>query len=222
MKLIKIFFCLFIFFLFFKSFKATAYNLSDQLNNFFKKEYSLKTKNIKTIIHTPLKKNFFCKKPVFSLVNNLHNFGIIDIILICGSQHKYLQVELQAEGEYVIAKKKILRGTKIRGDDLIKVVGRLDTLPRGAYLNEKDLINRVNLRDIFPFQPITSFMTRPYWLVKMNQLVTVKMKGVDFEVIFVGKSLSNGAERQKIRVQLKNGKVLTGVINNNSEVIVFL
>ncbi|AYN24733.1 flagellar basal body P-ring formation chaperone FlgA [Buchnera aphidicola] len=222
MKLIKIFFCLFIFFLFSKSFKANAYSLSDQLNNFFKKEYALKTKNIKTIIHTPLKKKFFCKKPIFSLVNNIHDFGILDILLTCGDQHHYLQVELQAEGEYVIAKKKIPRGTKIREEDLEKIVGRLDTLPRSTYFNKKDVINRVNLRDIFPFQPITSFMTRPFWLVKTNQQVTVKMKGIDFEVVFVGKSLSNGAKKQKIRVQIKNGKVLTGIINENGEVIVFL
>ncbi|WP_295164393.1 flagellar basal body P-ring formation chaperone FlgA [uncultured Buchnera sp.] len=222
MKLIKIFFCLFIFFLSFKSFKANAYNLSDQLNDFFKKEYTLKTKNIKTIIHTPLKKKILCKKPIFSLVNNNHNFGIVDIILICGAQHQYLQVELQVEGEYIIAKKKIPRGTRIRDGDLKKMVGRLDTLPRSTYLNKKDVINRVNLRDIFPFQPITSFMTRPYWLVKINQQVTVKMKGIDFEVVFLGKALSNGVKKQKIRVQIKNGKVLTGMIDKNGEVIVFL
>lgn len=222
MKIIRIFFCLFIFFLSFKSFKIHAYNLSDQLNDFFRKEYVLKTKKLNTIIHTPLKKKIFCKKPVFSLVNDSHDFGMIDIILICGVQHQYLQVELQAEGEYITAKKKIPRGTKIREEDLKKTMGRLDTLPRNTYLNKKDVINRVNLRDIFPFQPITSFMTRPYWLIKANQQVTIKMKGINFQFILLGKSLSNGSFKEKIRVQIKNGKILTGKVNKNGEVVVIL
>jgi flagella basal body P-ring formation protein FlgA len=218
----KIFFYLLIFFLSFNSLKINAYNLNDQLNDFFKKEYSLNIKNLKTIIRTPLKQNSFCKKPTFSLVNNVHNFGLTDVILICGAKHQFLQVELQAEGEYVTAKKKIPRGTKIKREDLKKIIGRLDTLPRSTYLNKEDVINRVNIRDIFPFQPITSFMTRPYWIVKTNQKVIIKMIGIDFEVVFMGKSLNNATKKEKIRVQIKNGKILTGKINENGEVVVVL
>ncbi|CAL4323391.1 flagellar basal body P-ring formation chaperone FlgA [Buchnera aphidicola] len=222
MQLIKIFFYLFISFLSFQPFNVHAWNLVDELNNFFKKEYFLKTRNIKVIIHTPLKKKLICEKPVFSLVNNIHDFGLIDIILMCGSQKQYLQIELQVEGEYIIAKKKISRGTKIAERDLKSIVGRLDVLPRGTYFNKKDVINRVNLRDIFPFQPITSFITRPCWLIKNNQQVTVKLQGKNFEIILIGKSLNHGNRREKIRVKIKSGKILTGIISKRGEVVVIL
>lgn len=222
MQLIKIFFYLFISFLFFQCFELNAYNLVNQLNDFFKKEYFLKTKKITVIIHTPLKKKLVCEKPLFSLVNNIHDFGLVDVILMCGNQKQYLQVELQVEGEYIIARKKISRGTKISEKDLRSIVGRLDVLPHGTYFNKKNVINRISLRDIFPFQPITSFITRPCWLVKNNQQVIIKFKGVNFEIDSIGKSLNNGNKKEKIRVKIKSGKILTGIINKHGEVVVIL
>ncbi|ALD15279.1 flagellar basal body P-ring biosynthesis protein FlgA [Buchnera aphidicola (Aphis glycines)] len=218
MKLLKIFFIL----LFFLSFKISADDLINHLNKFFKKEYSLNTKNFKILFHVPLKTNQVCKKPYFLLSNHFHNARLFDILYICGHQHRFLKLELQVQGQYIVAKKKIFRGTKISESDLKSITGSLNNLPNGTYLNKQDVINRVNLRDIFPFQPITSFMTRAFWVIRLNKEVTIKFKGNNFEIITTGKALDNGGINEKIRIQIKSGKIFTGIINNDREVIVVL
>ncbi|QCI19896.1 MAG: flagellar basal body P-ring formation chaperone FlgA [Buchnera aphidicola (Brevicoryne brassicae)] len=209
------------FFLFVLPLKVNSITLTDQLNNFFKKEFSLK-ENVNIIIRTPPKKNIYCKKPYFSILNNFHYLGLTDVIVICGKKHHYLKIELQEKGEYIVANRKIPRGTKIQESDLKILIGRLDQLPNNTYLNKKDVVNRVNLRDIFPLQPITSCMTRPSWLVEFNQQITLIIYGKSFTVSSQAKSLSNGAENENVRVKTKNGKIITGVVNKNGEVIVSL
>ncbi|CAL4323342.1 Flagella basal body P-ring formation protein FlgA [Buchnera aphidicola (Protaphis terricola)] len=215
MKLIKIFFISLLFF----SFNIYADDLINRLNKLFKEEYTLNINNFEIILRTPLIKNKTCKNPNFLLPGNFNHFGLFDILYICGEQHQHLKVELQMKGEYIVACKKIPRGTKISDSDLKVITGRLDNLPNGTYLHKKDVINKVNIRDILPFQPITSFMTHVFWLVKANDQVTVKIKGKNFEIITFGKALSNGGAQENIRVQIKSGKIITGKINKNREVI---
>ncbi|QIQ41358.1 MAG: flagellar basal body P-ring formation protein FlgA [Buchnera aphidicola (Aphis urticata)] len=218
MKLLKFFFIL----LFFLSFKINSNDLTNHLNEFFKQEYSLNPKNFKILIRTPFKKNQICKKPYFLLSNHFYNFSLFDMLYICGKQHQFLKLELQVKGHYIVAKNKIVRGTKISESDLKVIFGRLDKLPHGTYLNKKDVINRVNLRDILPLQPITSFITRTFWIVTLNKEVTIKFEGKNFEIITTGKALGNGGIKEKIRVQIKDRKIVTGTINGNGEVIVVL
>lgn len=207
------------FFLFFFSFKVNAISLTDQLNSFFKKEFYFR-KNVNIIIRTPLKKNIFCKKPYFSILNNFHYLGLTDILLVCGKTHHFLKIELQEKGEYIVANRKIPRGTKIQESDLKVLIGRLDKLPDNTYLNKKDVINKVNIRDIFPLQPITSFMTRPFWLVKFNQQITIIICSKYLTVSSQAKSLSNGAENDNVRVKTKTGKIITGIVNKMGQVVI--
>ncbi|WP_261979670.1 flagellar basal body P-ring formation chaperone FlgA [Buchnera aphidicola] len=204
----------------FLSFKVNAISLTDQLIHFFKKEYPIKKDHIHVIIRTQLKKNIYCKKPFFSVPSNFRYLGLVDVLLTCNQRHYYLQVELQTKGEYIVAKRKILRGTKIQISDLKMLIGRLDTLPKNTYFKKEDVIDKVSLRDIFPLQPITSFMIRPFWLVKVNQKVIIIIHEENFTISSTAISLNNGAENDKIRVKTKNGQILTGIINKNKEVIV--
>lgn len=200
--------------------KFNFFDLNKQLNIFFKKEYPFNKDNINIIIRTPLKKNIYCKKPVFSLLRNIHTFGLIDVLLTCNQERYYLQVEVQVEGEYIVANRPIPRGTKITESDLKILIGRLDMLPNNTYRKKKDVINRINLHDFVPLQPITSFMTRPFWLVTVNQQVTVIINDKNFMISSQAKSLSNGAKNDIIRVKTKTGKIIHGVINENGEVLV--
>ncbi|AEO08684.1 flagella basal-body P-ring formation protein FlgA precursor [Buchnera aphidicola str. Ak (Acyrthosiphon kondoi)] len=202
--------------------KFNFFNVTKQLNDFFKKEYPFNKDDISIILRTPLKKNISCKKPIFSLVSNFHTLGLMDVLLICNKKHYYLTVEIQAKGEYIAANRKIPRGTKIQESDLKILTGRLDILPNNTYRKKKDVINRINLCDFSPLQPITSFMTRPFWLVKVNQQVTVIINGNNFSVVSKAKSLSNGSKNENIRVKTKNGKIINGIINEKGEIIVSL
>ncbi|QCI24402.1 flagellar basal body P-ring formation protein FlgA [Buchnera aphidicola (Muscaphis stroyani)] len=213
---------IFYFFLFFLSFRVNAFNLTDQLTHFFEKNHLFDNKKIHVILHTQLKKNIFCKRPFFSLLQNFHYFGLIEVLYTCGKDRQYLQVEVQVEGEYVTANKKILRGSRIKESDLKIIIGRLDTLPNHTYFQMKDVINKVSLRDIFPFQPVTSFMVRPLWLVKINQMVNIVVHGVNFIIFTKGKALENAANNENVRVKINNNNVINGKVNENGEVIVFM
>lgn len=202
--------------------KFNFFDLTRQLNIFLKQQYPSNKDHISIILRTPLKKNISCKKPIFSLLNNFRKLGLIDVLLTCNKQYYYLTVEIQSEGEYIAANRKIPRGTIIKESDLKVLIGRLDKLPNNTFRNKKDVINRVNLRDFLPLQPITSLMTHPFWMVKVNQQVTVIIDGHNFTIFSRAKSLSNGAIHENIRVQTKTGKIINGIINQNGEVIVSL
>jgi len=201
--------------------KYNFFNVTEQLNAFLKKEHLYKD-NISIIVRTPLKKNIYCKKSVFSFLNNSNTLGLIDILFTCDTKNYYLTVEIQSEGEYVAANRKIPRGTKIQESDLKILRGRLDILPNNIYRKKKDIINKVNLRDLFPFQPITFSMTRPFWIVKLNQQVTIIINGNNFQISSTAKALNNGSENENIRVKTKNGNIINGIVNKNGEVIVSL
>nr|WP_254301601.1 flagellar basal body P-ring formation chaperone FlgA [Buchnera aphidicola] len=202
--------------------KFNFFDLTQQLNIFLKQQYPSNKDHISIILRTPLKKNISCKKPIFSLLNNFRKLGLIDVLLTCNKQYYYLTVEIQSEGEYIAANRKIPRGTIIKESDLKVLIGRLDKLPNNTFRNKKDVINRVNLRDFLPLQPITSLMTHPFWIIKVNQQVTVIINGHNFTIFSRAKSLSNGAIHENIRVQTKTGKIINGIINQNGEVIVSL
>ncbi|AHG60051.1 flagellar basal body P-ring formation chaperone FlgA [Buchnera aphidicola] len=210
------------FFLLCLSYQVDALSLNEKLNDFFKKEYPFKKNRMHIIIRTPLKDHLNCKKPFFSILSNLRDLSLVDVLLKCDTRQYFLQVEIQTQGEYIVAKRKIPRGTKIQKSDLKILIGRLDMLPNNTYLKKEDVINRVNLRDIFPLQPITSFITRPFWLVQVNQQVKIIFKGDGFTISSIAKSLNNGAENEKVRIKTKNGKIITGIVNKNGEVIVSL
>ncbi|WP_261979614.1 flagellar basal body P-ring formation chaperone FlgA [Buchnera aphidicola] len=218
MKLIK---TIIFFLLFFLTCTSNAHNLTEKLNDFFKKTFPHK-KNVTVIIRTPLKKNFFCEKPVFSFPNNLNRLGLTHILLICGKKHHYLKVEFQQKGKYIVANRKIPRGTKITESDLKVEIGQLENLPYNTCIHKKDVINKVNLRDIFPLQPITSFIIRPFWTVRINQSIKIIIRGENFFISSQATSLSNGSENERIRIKTKNGKIITGIVNKNGEVIVSL
>ncbi|QCI16257.1 flagellar basal body P-ring formation protein FlgA [Buchnera aphidicola (Artemisaphis artemisicola)] len=210
------------FFLLFLTFHVNAITLTNQLNNFLKKEYPFKKDIISIIIRTPLKKNIYCEKPVFSILNNINYIGLKDVLLTCIKKHYYLKIEIHAKGEYIVANRNIPRGTKIKESDLKVLIGRIDLLPSYTYRRKQDVINRVNLRDILPFQVITSLITRPFWIVKIHQQVTVIIHSNNFTIFSKAKSLSNGSENDTIRIKTKTGKIITGTINKSGEVIVFL
>jgi len=201
--------------------KFNFFDITEQLNAFLKKEHLYKDdKSI--IIRTPLKKNIYCKKSFFSFLGNSDTLGLIDVLLTCDEKHYYLTVEVQSEGEYIVPNRKIPRGTKIQESDLKILRGRLDILPNNIYRKKKDIINKVNLRDLFPFQPITPSMIRPFWIVKLNQKVTIIINGNNFQITSTGKALKNGSENENIRVKTKNGNIINGIINKNGQVIVSL
>lgn len=201
--------------------KSDSFTLTKQIKNFLKKEKFFNEDDINVIIHTPLNKKIqYCSKPVFSLLKHSHTFGLIDLLLTCDKLTYYLTVEIQSKGEYIVASKYIPHGMIIKESDLKILIGRVDKLPNHAYRKKKDVIGRVNIRDFFPLQTITSFMTHPFWLVHINQEVDIIIQGNNFTISAKGKALNNGAKNDKIRVKTSTGKIIHGFVNKKGEVVI--
>ncbi|QCI23870.1 flagellar basal body P-ring formation protein FlgA [Buchnera aphidicola (Macrosiphoniella sanborni)] len=198
--------------------------LTHKIYNFFKKEKFFKDfreDSIDILIRTPLKKKIYCEKPILSLVSYIRNSNIVDLMLTCNKKKYYLTVEIQSVGKYIVANKYIPHGTKIQASDLKILTGRLDQLPHHTYRRKKDVIGRVNSRDIFPLQPITTFMIHPVWLVRVNQQVKIIIQGKNFTISSEAKSLNNGSENEMVRVKTNTGKIIQGIVNKKGEVIIF-
>ncbi|WP_367672897.1 flagellar basal body P-ring formation chaperone FlgA [Buchnera aphidicola] len=147
---------------------------------------------------------------------------MIDVLLTCDNITRHLNIELQVKGKYITANRFIPKGSCIIFSDLKTMTGRIDMLPYQTYFDKKDVINKVNLRDIFPLKPITSFMLRPMWMVTIHQRVNVIIKGVNFKIISHGTALKNASKNQLVPVKIYNNCILSGIVNSNGDVIIHM
>lgn len=86
--------------------------------------------------------------------NNSRLWGNVNVLARCGNDKRYLQVNVQATGNYVVAAMPIVRGGKLEAGNVKLKRGRLDTLPPRTVLDINQLVDAVSLRDLSPDQPI--------------------------------------------------------------------
>ncbi|WP_422667254.1 flagellar basal body P-ring formation chaperone FlgA [Buchnera aphidicola] len=146
----------------------------------------------------------------------------MDILLTCDTFTKHLKTEVQVTGKYIVANRFLPRGTYISKSDLKIISGRLDILPYQTYFNEKDVIKKIALKNIFPLQSITSFMIRPFWLVHINQKVTIIIIGTNFKIISKGTALKNGANNELVPIKMSNNHIIHGLVNKYGNVVIYL
>lgn len=86
--------------------------------------------------------------------NNSRLWGNVNVLARCGNDKRYLQVNVQATGNYVVAAMPIARGGKLEAGNVKLKRGRLDTLPPRTVLDINQLVGAISLRDLSPDQPI--------------------------------------------------------------------
>lgn len=86
--------------------------------------------------------------------NNSRLWGNVNVLARCGNDKRYLQVNVQATGNYVVAAMPIARGGKLEAGNVKLKRGRLDTLPPRTVLDINQLVDAISLRDLSPDQPI--------------------------------------------------------------------
>lgn len=84
----------------------------------------------------------------------------MNVLARCGNDKRYVQVNVQATGNYVVAAMPIVRGGKLESASVKLKRGRLDTLPPRTVLDVNQLVDAVSLRDLTPGQPIQLTMLR--------------------------------------------------------------
>lgn len=201
---------------------ASAVDLSAQLTQFFQARDVQHAAGMKVEIKTPQAQWPSCEAPQFSLPGNSRLWGPMSVATTCGDTRRFLQVQVQVTGDYLVATRLLARGTTVSAEDFRLQSGRLDTLPARTLFDAKSVADAVVLRDIQPGQPVTQSMMRQPWRVKAGQSVMVIASGEGFNASGEGKALNNAFLAQSVRVRMGNGQVVSGKVDADGNILISL
>ncbi|QHM70604.1 flagellar basal body P-ring formation chaperone FlgA [Mixta intestinalis] len=199
-----------------------AEDLSAQLNRFFKARDPLHAAGITVVVRTPQAQWPACATPQFSLPGNSRLWGLMSIAANCDRERRYLQVEVQVSGDYVVVNRPIARGSALSAADVSLRQGRLDTLPARTVLDAQQIVDAVSVRDLVPDQPLTLSMVRQPWRVKAGQQVMVIAQGDGFNASGEGRALNNATATQRVRVRMGNGQIVSGNVDADGNILISL
>ncbi|WBM69227.1 flagellar basal body P-ring formation chaperone FlgA [Buttiauxella sp. WJP83] len=201
---------------------ALASILDAPLSQFFQQRLAGMSDDVTVIVKTPDAQLPPCPLPDFSMPGNSRLWGNVSVMAQCGNDKRYIQAEVQASGNYVVAAQALPRGSVITESQLQLKHGRLDQLPPRAILDLRQVSSAVTLRDIAPNQPILMSMVRQSWRVKAGQQVQVVAAGEGFSVNSEGKALNNAAVSQNARVRMSSGQIVSGVVDADGNILISL
>lgn len=204
---------------------ASAGDLTAQLNQFFKSRYGENSNvadTVSVVVKTPQAQWPQCENPQFSLPGNSRMWGNMSVAANCDQNRRYLQVQVQVTGSYIVAARQVTRGSALTADDVRVQQGRLDTLPSRAVMTADQITDAVALRDIAPGQAMTLMMVRQPWRVKAGQNVTVTASGGGFSVTSEGRAMNNATTAQLVRVRMTSGQIVSGKVDADGNILISL
>lgn len=201
---------------------ASAADLTSQLTDFFKARDVEHAQGMQVVLRTPQNQWPACETPQFSLPGNSRMWGNISVAANCGQERRYLQVQVQVSGNYLVVSRQVARGATLTAEDMTMTNGRLDTLPARTLDSPAQATDAVAMRDLVPGQPITQMMVRLPWRVKAGQDVMVIAQGEGFNASGEGKAMENATTAQPVRVRMSNGQVVSGRVNSDGNILITL
>ncbi|RAY83379.1 flagellar basal body P-ring formation protein FlgA [Enterobacter hormaechei subsp. steigerwaltii] len=199
-----------------------AEGLEDQLNAFFAQKLAGFSDDVRVTVRTPPNLYPSCEAPSFSVTGSTRLWGNVNVLARCANEKRYLQVAVQATGNYVVAAVPIPRGSLLQPDSVTLKRGRLDQLPPRTMLDINQAQEAVSLRDVAPGQAIQLSMLRQAWRVKAGQQVMVVANGEGFSINSEGKALNNAAVAQNARVRMSSGLVVSGTVGPDGNILINL
>ncbi|MEZ6878072.1 flagellar basal body P-ring formation chaperone FlgA [Enterobacter sp. KBR-315C3_2022] len=199
-----------------------ADDLNGQLAAFFTQQLAGFSDEVVINVRTPPNLLPSCEAPSFSVTGSARLWGNVNVLARCPGEKRYLQVAVQATGNYVVAAQPIARGSVLQASSVTLKRGRLDQLPPKTMLDISQAQEAVTLRDVAPGQPIQLFMLRQAWRVKAGQRVMVVANGDGFSINGEGKALNNAAVAQNARVRMSSGQVVSGTVDTDGNILINL
>ncbi|MBB1199715.1 flagellar basal body P-ring formation protein FlgA [Enterobacteriaceae bacterium 89] len=202
--------------------QALAQDLSRQLNDFFSQRLVGFSDTVEVNIRSNANLLPQCEQPALSVMSSNKLWGNQTVLAQCGTEKRYIQVLVQATGNYVVASQPIARGSVLQQTSVELKRGRLDQLPPRTMLDINQAQDAVMLRDVAPGQPIQLSMLRQSWRVKAGQKVQVIASGEGFSVNGEGQALNNAAVAQNARVRMPSGQVVSGQVDSDGNILINL
>lgn len=201
---------------------AQAENLQAQLTTFFAQQLAGFSDEVSVTVRTPPNLYPSCEQPSFTVTGTTKLWGNVNVLARCANEKRYLQVAVQATGNYVVAAAPIARGSVLQASSVTLKRGRLDQLPPRTMLDIDQAQDAVSLRDMAPGQAIQLSMLRKAWRVKAGQQVMVVANGDGFSINSEGKALNNAAVAQNARVRMSSGQVVSGTVDSDGNILINL
>lgn len=199
-----------------------AEGLQDRLTAFFAQQLEGFSDDVKVTVRTPPNLYPSCEQPSFTVTGTTKLWGNVNVLARCASEKRYLQVAVQATGNYVVAAVPVARGSVLQSNSVTLKRGRLDQLPPRTMLDINQAQDAVSLRDLAPGQAIQLSMLRQAWRVKAGQQVMVVANGEGFSINSEGKALNNAAVAQNARVRMSSGQVVSGTVSSDGNILINL
>lgn len=176
------------------------------------------TRTIK-ILTPPEQLALLCSAPELSFAgNNSRLTGNKSVIAQCGSQRKFIQISVQAQGTWWAARKTIKPGSEIQAENIVSRTGSLDRLPAGLVFNKESIIGLTAARTITRGQPIVQTQLRRRWAIVSGQEVEITVTGPGFRIRAKGKALDNAAVGKPVRIAMRSGQIMPGVASSEGKV----
>ncbi len=201
---------------------SSAQDLDAQLTAFFAQRLAGISDEVTVTIRSPANLLPSCEQPSFSVPGSARLWGNLSVQTRCANEKRYIQVAVQAMGNYVVASQVIARGSVLQPGSVTLKRGRLDQLPPRTMLDINQAQDAVTLRDVAPGQPLQLSMLRQSWRIKAGQRVMVVASGDGFSVNSEGKALNNAAVAQNARVRMASGQVVSGTVGSDGNILINL
>lgn len=199
-----------------------AADIQTQLTDFFTQRLTGFSDEVSVSLRNAQNLKLACDEPAFNTPGNSRLWGNITVLAQCGNAKQYLQVNVQAIGEYVVAAAPIVRGSPIEAQSVTLMRGRLDQLPPRTMLTLAQAEDAISLRDVAIGQPLQLSMVRQSWRVKAGQKVVVIAQGEGFSINSEGQALNNASVAQSARVRMPSGQVVSGQVNTDGNILINL
>ncbi|VYU63200.1 flagellar basal body P-ring formation protein FlgA [Metakosakonia massiliensis] len=201
---------------------VTAQDLQAQLTTFFAQRLAGFSDEVAVTIRTPQNLYPACEQPALSVTGSAKLWGNVNVLARCNNEKRYLQVNVQATGNYVVAAQAVARGGALSPGSVELARGRLDQLPPRTMLDISQAQDAITLRDLAPGQPVQLTMLRQAWRVKAGQRVQVIANGDGFSVNGEGQALNNAAVAQSARVRMSSGQIVSGTVGADGNILINL
>ncbi|MBX9444433.1 flagellar basal body P-ring formation chaperone FlgA [Dickeya chrysanthemi] len=199
---------------------VNAADLASQLSRFFANNFKGSSNTVNVVVKTPEAQWPGCDNPLISLPGNARMWGNLSVSVSCNQDRRFIQVEVQVTGSYVVAAAPLSRGSELAAGDIRTVRGRIDQLPPRALFTLEEAQGAIALRDIAPGQAITQVMIRKPWVIRAGQNVQILAQGDGFSVRSEGKAMNNAASGQPARARTASGQVVSGIASGDGIILI--
>jgi len=162
-----------------------------------------------------------CAQPVLTLSgNDTHLTGNRSVRVQCGTERKFIQVAVQAEGTWWSIVNPLKAGATIAPTDIQSHHGSLEHQPAGLIFTPDEIVGRVTTRNVATGTPVTGNLLHKQWRIRAGQEVEVIAVGNGFRIHAQGKALDNAAVNEKLRVSMRTRQVMSGIVTSDGTILV--